>query len=60
MKQCPKCHCDLRVGEVKQETGCLVYRRLCANRQCTNYKQIVEEERREIRDADGDAESPLT
>lgn len=35
-------------------------RKLCANRQCANYKQIVEEERREIRDADGDAESPLT
>lgn len=60
MKQCPRCKCDLRVGDVKREAGRLVYRRMCVNRQCPNYMQTVEEEKRKDKDADGGADAPLT
>lgn len=53
MKRCPKCRCDLRVDEVRREAGTLVYRLICANRGCANYKQTVAEERRKDKDAKG-------
>lgn len=46
MPRCPKCRCDLRVGEVKPEGDALIYRFLCANRGCANYLQTVAEEKR--------------
>lgn len=46
MPRCERCRCDLRVGEVAREHGAPVYRYLCANRRCANYRKIVLEQTR--------------